>query len=500
MKPRSVRRTPARATREPILLVSVALAGGVLAVSTLESCRKPAPDEIVNDGRFHPPSLDALPGTGGTTTQPTTGGSGGTAGKGGTTSGSGGASSTSSTGGSTSGDGGTPPGEAGTGGSAGGGEPEPTCDPITPSTEPFSKRALLEATAACVTRQYCLFQGAATTLHEKARAHADEQNETTLAAARDAWREAMAIWEEAEMFQIGPAATASNPGGQGLRDLVHSWPLVARCKVDEQTVNRFYANASFLGSASASASSGRTLHALEYLLFYSGLDNGCTAYSTINSTGTWADLSETELRGRKADYAARAAEDVLRQADALALAWSPDGGDFATTLVELDSVFTSEQSALNSVSNALFYTDDSTKDLKIGVPVGLHADCPAERCPASVEALYAGTSVDHIRRNLAGFRKLFQGCAEGSAGIGFDDWLLAVGADDLNTRMLAALDGAEAAFAALDAPLEVLITTDPARVQATHAALKRLTDLYKTEFITILNLEPPGGPGAVDND
>jgi hypothetical protein len=84
--------------------------------------------------------------------------------------------------------------------------------------------------------------------------------------------------------------------------------------------------------------------------------------------------------------------------------------------------------------------------------------------------------------------------------MGFDDWLVAVGADDLASRMLAALDAAEEAVAALERPLEELVTSDPDRVAAIHAAIKAITDPMKAEMITVLNIEPLGGSGQVDND
>jgi predicted lipoprotein len=347
--------------------------------------------------------------------------------------------------------------------------------------------------------EYCLFQGQAKTLRDRAALAASEPSEEASAAARDAWLAAMASWQHAELFQFGPAAPALNPGGRGLRDLVYSWPLAARCKVDEQTVSRFYERDAFFGSASESPSSGRTLHALEYLLFYSGSANGCSAYSTINSTGSWNELGADEVRRRRLDYSARAAEDVFRQAEALVSAWSPEGGDFASKLVEAGPVYASEQAALNAVGGALFYVDKEVKDSKLATPLGLDAACPAASCPDLVEAIYARTSIDHIAENLRGFRKLFQGCGEGNAGFGFDDWLVERGAGELSARMLSALDGVEAAVASLDQPLEALVVDDPARVRAVYDALKRLTDPLKTEFITTLNLERPAGTIG-DND
>ena len=120
-------------------------------------------------------------------------------------------------------------------------------------------------------------------------------------------------------------------------------------------------------------------------------------------------------------------------------------------------------------------------------------------CPESLESRFANASTANIRQNYLGFRRLFQGCGGNYTGLGFDDWLDAIGASGLRTRMMAALDGAQQALDALDAPLEISITQDTERVWDVYRALKQLTDLLKSEFATDLDLDVPGGAGS-DND
>lgn len=478
----------------------LSLGAGIASALGLGACRKPPPDEIVYTGARRLPGGSSGQG-GAIATGGTNGSSGASGSSTGARGGSGGTSGDSSSGGRDPNGGGA--GEDTTGGGAGGEagtpDPGPSCPTVPVGSGAFTKRGLLEAAAACATREYCLFHDKAKALRERAAQAASEPSAAASAATRQAWLAAMASWEVAEVLQYGPAAPALSPGGLGLRDLIYSWPLVARCKVDEQIVNRFYANDAFFGSSSVSLSSGRTLHALEYLLFYEGADNGCTQFSPINSSGSWAKLGDAEVRARRLAYSARAAEDVLRQADALVHAWSPTGGDFTSKLVEAGPVYDSEQKALNAVGGALFYVEKQTKDGKLAIPMGIDMACPAASCPDQVEAVFARTSVDHIAQNLRGFRKLFQGCAEENAGFGFDDWLVAVDAGDLSTRMLTALDGAEAAVATLDVPLETLVVSDPARVQRVYDAIRALAVLLKTEFVTTLNLERPAGTVG-DND
>ena len=153
---------------------------------------------------------------------------------------------------------------------------------------------------------------------------------------------------------------------------------------------------------------------------------------------------------------------------------------------------------MNAVWHGIFYIEKEVKDYKLGIPLGV-SECVIGLCPESLESRFANVSTANIRQNYLGFRRLFQGCGGNYSGLGFDDWLDAIGASDLRARMLTALDGAQQAIDALDPPLEISITQDTDRVWAVYTALKQLTDLLKSEFVTVLDLELPAGAGS-DND
>ena len=416
------------------LWLSFAGGAGIFVALSVGACRKPGPDEIVYTGANRSPSDS--PSQGGSSS--TTGGSSGTSGaSSGTSSGGrGGTTGDSGTGGRDPSRGGggneTSEGGAGAGGEAGTPDPCPTV-PVGSGT--FTKRALLEALAACSVRETCVFQGHAKTLRDRAATAASEPSEAATAAAREAWLAAMASWEGLELFQFGPAAAALNPGGRGFRDLIYSWPAVARCKVNEQTVNRFYASESFFGSTSTSVTSGRTLHALEYLLFYPGMDNGCTAYSTINSTRSWSNLSPRRDPRSAARLRGAGRRGCLGQAEALSASWNPDGGDFTPKLVEKGPVYASEQAALNAVSNALFYVEKEVKDFKLALPLGLDPTCPAPELPRPGRvALRPHVARPHRARTCAASASCSRAAATATPGFGFDDWLVAVGAQAISRR------------------------------------------------------------------
>jgi predicted lipoprotein len=418
---------------------------GLAAAITPAACRQGTPDE----------RIDVAPAPGGPSTGPS-GPSGGPSSV---------AGSASASGSSSSGAGGGPPA--------------------------FTKRGLLESAADCAIARYEEFAELAATLRDTTAALAgDPTSEAKLADARIAWLAAESSWQVAEPFSFGPAARSSEPGGQDLRDQIYAWPLGSRCKTEQQIVDKAYESPAF----PQTLISGRGLGAIEYLLFYyDGTDNACSSVAAINSQGTWAALSAAELVTRKAAYAAAAAKDVAARAEALRAAWAPSGGDFRKELVEAggaSAVFASEQAALNAVSNALFYVEKEVKDLKVAKPLGL-LDCTKATCPEAIESQFAHVASANVINNLVGFRLGFEGCGGGALAIGFDDWLEDAGAASLAADMRTAIDAAHATAQAMDPPLDVAIYDDLAEVEALHASIKGVTDLLKTELVTVLDLELP---------
>jgi uncharacterized protein len=354
-------------------------------------------------------------------------------------------------------------------------------------TETFSRRGLLQAVAACALDRFDAMRASSAALALAVDAWAVDP--ARRADARNAWLATMVIWQEAELFRIGPASARTMPGGLGLRDQIYGWPLVNRCKVEEQLVAKTYESATF----GDSVITGRGLGALEYLLFHEGTDNACSQFSPINGDGTWAALGEGELAARKIAYAQAVAAQVARRATELHEAWSPSGGNFVTKLGAAGAgseVYATDQDGLNAISDAMFYVEHEVKDLKLARAIGL-AECLADTCPEALESQWAHRSKEHVLANLRGFRRIFAGCGEEASGLGFDDWLVERNRGDLATDMLTALAGATLVVESLDGSFEVTLATEPDRLRVVHAGLKVLTDLLKVEMTGPLDLELP---------
>ncbi|MDY7226617.1 imelysin family protein [Hyalangium rubrum] len=365
----------------------------------------------------------------------------------------------------------------------------------TPTPEPggevqATRTALLGAFGACVVTSARDFQQVAAELETATAALAAQPGDSTRNAARAAYHRAMDAWQILETMQVGPAAPRSMPGGAELRDNIYSWPLVSRCAIEEQLVSRSYESQDFPNSLI----SRRGLYAVEYLLFYEGTDTACGPTSPIVSGGTWAALSTEEKQARKRAYAAAAAEDVHRRAVQLTEAWEPGKGDFAKTLETAgpgNTVYATSQAGLNSVSDALFYVEQTVKDTKLARPLGLR-DCDGDTCPEYLESQFAARSKANVRSNLVGYRRVMEGCGPDFSGVAFDDLLVAVGSEALATKLHERGAAAQAALEAVnESDLVQALDQDKASVRALYDGVKGMTDVLKTELVTVLDLELP---------
>jgi uncharacterized protein len=358
----------------------------------------------------------------------------------------------------------------------------------------FTKEAMLAAVGACAVDRFKDFQTQATALKTAADAWAASPADMAAAdGARAAWKTAMASWQEAELFRIGPAAAMFTggpmiPGGKNLRNEIYAFPLRNTCTIDQLLANEGYE------TFTSVAFDSRGLGAIEYLAFNVGTAHTCTGNAASSIESAWNGLG-TMLAQRRAAYSAAAAADIVTRSAQLVMEWDAAGGNFVGALAAGSAPYSGTQSGLQAISDAIFYLDKELKDFKLGRPLELTMDCasatPGVLCGAeAVESRIAGVSTDNIRANLRAFRRVFEGCGDGGAGLGVDAWLKESGFEDLAMRMLTALNDAQAAADSFPA-LESTLMADKAMVMDLHAKIKVLGDLMKMDFLSSLELTPP---------
>jgi predicted lipoprotein len=358
---------------------------------------------------------------------------------------------------------------------------------MLPDGTVFTRASLLEDLGACIIGEVENFEEQSLAFSTAVTAAASDPDQRD--AAREAWRNAIDAWQQLEVMKVGPAGRKTQPGGLGLGDSIYAWPLNNPCAVDTYLASELYATDTDEVRFSANG-----LSAAEYLLFYNGDENACDVDEELNADGSWDALDESTLTSRRAAYAALTANTVTETATALREAWSPNGDNFLAELTQAGDgsrTYGKKRVAINALSDALFYVEWATKDNKLARPLGITA-CDEEICTDLLESQYGRRSKEHLRNNILGFRKLFTGCGADNKGLGFDDFLYAMGqpelAEDIDQAAQATIDAIDAID---EADLVTALEEDRQSVLAVHSALNRLTDLLRSDFLLVLSLELP---------
>ena len=237
-----------------------------------------------------------------------------------------------------------------------------------------------------------------------------EANEdASLTSAKNAWSAAMVEVQQLRAMQFGPLADSET----GL-DAIYAWPTVSSCLVDSQVKD---------GEVGLANRAG--LYAMEYLLF-GPVDAVSCENGELPSVDAWAEgKSSDQIQIARCDYAKLVADDLVLKTSAL-----------ATTMNNYDLASLNEnlQTSAGLVSDALFYIDKQTKDVKIKKLLPQAGDETFN--PEEVESQFAHVTQQHIKSNLQGMRKVFTA----DSNMGLDDYLAAASQQEIADDMLAAID------------------------------------------------------------
>lgn len=331
---------------------------------------------------------------------------------------------------------------------------------------------------------------------------------TSTEPAQLAYRTAFSAWQQVALMQIGPLASVSEESiaSEGLGVEVY-WPLENTCSINESLVSQSYESKQDFAESPVDM---RSLSAIEYLLFAPGRDNTCSFLSTINESGSWDALSDSELEERRISYLRATAQLVQKEAQEILKRYRDAGANDTLSFVEQiakpgvgESVYAQSQDVFNSWADALLLMDTETRDMNLGKPAGI-AECFAT-CP--VESVHQDFALLSIRRNLESFDLQFFGgirndknftfggiSNEGRASDypsdsapGLDDILIEIGEQAVVDEMAAAIDQAYESLDAIEVPLEDAIDNEESLVTTAHKDLGVVVSLLKTDVKSLLN-------------
>lgn len=335
-----------------------------------------------------------------------------------------------------------------------------------PPEETFDRTAFLAHVAnELILPAYEQLEVSADELEQATKAFADDPTEATLAAAQQALKAARLAWQDASLFQFGPAESFA------LRASINTYPT----NIDKIEAN--VASGEWMLGSLANLDAGG-LPALDYLLH--GI--GASPAETLAKYTTDADAAN------RSDYLWANGALVASRVNEIRRQWQPAGENYLGQFLSAEKAGVDVGSSLGELINAMIlHYERFLRDGKIGIPAGVRsAGVPR---PAATEAYYGGYSLELAEANLAAVERLYLGTGlHGAGGVGLDEYLHALDATALSNDIKVAIGEARSALDGLSDPLSEQIERDNAAVVEAFQAMQPLVVLLKADMTSVLGV------------
>ncbi|RFC53610.1 imelysin family protein [Brumimicrobium aurantiacum] len=220
-------------------------------------------------------------------------------------------------------------------------------------------------------------------------------NSANLEEVKLHWKESYIIWQWLKIFDFGPIRDI------GFKSATATYP-VDTAKIEDNISNGGY-NLSSVVNLDAIG-----FNALDYLFYNS------------NSLTSFQNNSDY------ADYASEVIEKLYNETQNVVNGWSTYESEFN------ESTGTSSTSAFSEFVNEFNRDFELAKTAKVGIPIG-KANLGLAN-PDYVEARYSGISFELLEESIRALATTYKGNSyrTDAAGIGFSDYLVHLGKDDLD--------------------------------------------------------------------
>ena len=298
-------------------------------------------------------------------------------------------------------------------------------------------------------------------------------DENTLAEARLAWINARPAYLQTEAFRF-----YGGPVDEALGRRINAWPLNAayldyvRGKptaglINNTTIEIDLGNLVGRNFVGGDENVTTGWHAIEFLLW--GED--------ASATGPGARPATDFVRGQRNNDRRRnaltlATDLLVHDLASLVTAWDPERENFRSNLAAMD-----QRNAIGHIFHGIVVLagyELAAKRMRWSL-VGDEAEYEQSR--------FSDTTNADLVFAVRGIRNVYFGSANGAEGAGFDALLAGIDAD-LNNRVIATLNHAERAVAALDAPYDRILASPPgsparAEAEAAVVALQELAEVLQ---------------------
>ena len=269
--------------------------------------------------------------------------------------------------------------------------------------------AILENEATnVILATYVDLETEAADLEQAVNTFVQDRTDANLEAAQEAWIATRAPWESSESFLFGPVAQ------DDLDPSLDDWP------VDENSIQAILDDSEPITAERVRnlGTGSKGFHTIEFLLFGS------------NGTKTPDDFTAREI-----DYLTASTTVLSEDTQALADAWRPEVGGFASEFAAAATANgQSPKAALETLAEFIEVIADEVGSGKIGTPL-------EEGTIARIESKYSENSFTDFTNNMKSIRSIYTGDYKDHTGPGLDEAVRAVN-PDLDAQMLNEIDAA----------------------------------------------------------
>lgn len=285
-------------------------------------------------------------------------------------------------------------------------------------------------------------------------------SESSLASARQAWRDARVPWMRSQATWMGPVMDRRSLG-------IMDWPLVEPERIESMLENNPATTPDEIRFTLSSTQRG--MGTIEYLVF---ADDAVTALSGPNST--------------RCDFLTSLGEVVAVEAAAVTEEWTAGierDTPYMDYFTDRGSTSLLTGQAVAELVRTQVFLIRTIVDMRLASAMGLRPDGPDLELLPGGKGEYA---LEDLRNQIRGMRDMYVG-HDSEEGYGISDIVreLSVETDD---RMKQNFDDALAAIDGVDVPLRRALSERPEEVREVYDRLSDLQQTLSTEVVSLLGV------------
>ncbi len=286
---------------------------------------------------------------------------------------------------------------------------------------------------------------------------------TRFEALKDCWKSTAKHWQLSRFFMVKDLKYST-------QEQVYAYWPINQTKIEEHLNANTPISQNWVQNI---GSNQKGIYTLEYLIF----------------NYTWDDVTNNP---KILDYISSIAQENVKATQLLKSTWDTS---YKSKFIESTDNFVT--SSIPIITNRIIEYAEYAKNEKLGYPLGVvkYTTVDANK----LESIYAQYSIELMIKNLDIIELVYLG-GQSESIIGYDDYLLSFGqkGEDLDGKIKAQMSTLRNQLNLVPKPAFTNLTTENSAYLQLYEEWKELIKLFKTEFISLMEVTPTFSDGDGD--